>query len=165
MFVLLASIVASVFNYCLPDYAEKVGRWLVRAPNTTAPEEIATVRRQLEEINPKEEFAKYARLKRQLDKLKDDYKAEARTTAGRKWKYGFAARYGAQFMMTIACMVLFYMYRSTPVVILREEWLEPFTGILSFPTYVPGALSFPVWFLVCNTVVKLAFSCDNLQLK
>lgn len=48
----------------------------MRAPNTTAPEEIATVRRQLEEINPKEEFAKYARLKRQLDKLKDDYKAE-----------------------------------------------------------------------------------------
>uniref|UniRef100_A0A0A9WG70 Guided entry of tail-anchored proteins factor 1 n=2 Tax=Lygus hesperus TaxID=30085 RepID=A0A0A9WG70_LYGHE len=164
MLLLGSCVVISIMNSCLPTLMEKIVKRLVGV-GTSPPPEIETLRRQMEEINMKDDFAKYARLQRQLNKIKDEYKAQARERANTKWKYGLISRYGTQFLMMITCMVMFWNYRSTPVVILKEDWLQPVAGALSWPTYIPGALSFPVWFLMCSTVVKLTLEPNSLSLQ
>ncbi|KAF6205747.1 hypothetical protein GE061_019920 [Apolygus lucorum] len=152
-------------NSCLPTLMEKIVKRLVGRGPSSPPSEIETLRRQMEEINMKDDFAKYARLQRQLNKIKDEFKAQASERASAKWKYGLISRYGTQFLMTITCMVMFWNFRSTPVVILKEDWLQPVASALSWPTNIPGALSFPVWFLMCSTVLKLTFEPNSLSLQ
>ncbi|XP_073968846.1 guided entry of tail-anchored proteins factor 1 isoform X2 [Rhodnius prolixus] len=156
-YLIVFSIILSFLNAFLPFIARSVARAVRRyKPNSALQNEIEKIKRSMCEISVKDEFAKYTKLQRILNKKREELKAEVLVFKKYQLKIKLGIQYVTQAILTLVCLILFWMQRSTPVVILNENWLYPFGSILSWPTHIPGALSFPLWFLVSNTVAKIA---------
>lgn len=59
------------------------------------------------------------------------------------------------FFQMLTSVLVFWIYRWTPVAVVPSDWLSPFSRAVSWPTGEPGAIGFPVWFLACNSLAKL----------
>uniref|UniRef100_E2J7B8 Guided entry of tail-anchored proteins factor 1 n=1 Tax=Triatoma matogrossensis TaxID=162370 RepID=E2J7B8_9HEMI len=156
-YLIVFSVILSFLNAFLPSIA----KWVARAigsykPNSSLQIEIDEIKGRMNEISIKDEFAKYTKLQRLLNKKREKLKAEVQMKKKTHLKLKLGIQYSSQAILTFVCLVLFWTQRSTPVIILSENWLRPFGSILSWPTHIPGALSLPLWFLVSNTVAKIA---------
>ncbi|PVG00995.1 hypothetical protein CPB86DRAFT_773417 [Serendipita vermifera] len=116
---------------------------------------IITTKTELNQTSAQDEFAKWAKLRRKLDKsLSDLEKLNARLSA---YKASFSSTFNwiVWFATTGAQFVLVWWYRRDPVFYLPPGWFGPFTWILSLPSAPSGSVSGAVWQMACQRVLKL----------
>jgi hypothetical protein len=53
-------------------------------------------------------------------------------------------------------LFLIWNYKYTPVIVLPEKWLHPFSSIVSWPTDTVGGISITVWLVTAGTAARLA---------
>ncbi|KAJ1970403.1 GET complex subunit get1 [Dimargaris xerosporica] len=115
-------------------------------------QEALHLKAEIRHTNAQDEFAKWAKLKRRLDKCTAAYDAEASALAFAK--SGFEIK----FMIAIRVLLhglrtfVLYWYRAEPVFYVPLRWFDPFTPLLAYPFAPSGSVSVFVWMFVCHRV-------------
>ncbi|CAN0221840.1 unnamed protein product [Lampetra planeri] len=120
-------------------------------------EELRKMRRELATISVMDEFARYARLERRINKASDELKTslQARTTQLTTMKWVINISFYT--LQAVVMITLIWNYYSTPVAMLPSKWVSPLEKLVAFPTGVPGGIGITCWLLVCNKIAGLLF--------
>ncbi|XP_054937722.1 guided entry of tail-anchored proteins factor 1-like [Physeter macrocephalus] len=100
--------------------------------------EIQGMKQELSTVNMMDEFARYARLERKINKMTDKLKThvKARTAQLAKIKWVISVAF---YTLQAALMVTFiWTYYSVPVTVVRSRWITPLDLLVAFPTGVAG---------------------------
>ncbi|XP_025097711.1 tail-anchored protein insertion receptor WRB-like [Pomacea canaliculata] len=114
--------------------------------------QIRDLKDQQAQISMIDEFARYMKLQRQIDKFLSQVKESKKETyyAGywcENWNTCSAWLHNAGFGATLP--------KST-LMLLPERWFFPVQRFVSFPSGVSGGVGIVCWILVCNSVVMRA---------
>jgi predicted PurR-regulated permease PerM len=149
-----------VFFGILPEFIPKVSRKIVEMIVQESEEEINNreqlqlLKNQLKAISMVDEFAKYARTERKINKLQQDIAKinKSRTEMFLAIKYGGAI--GLRILEVITFISLIWTFKREPLLMLPVDWLWPMQAIVAFPTGVPGAVGITCWLLVCRSAIS-----------
>lgn len=156
MSLLIASFVISLINAYLPKISRRVSFLFVKQRvNNELKNEIDETLAEMKTISIRHEFPKYARLKRKLTKLTDDKKNYEKAHLAECTKVTLKVSYFFQGLMTLISLGMFWFFRYQSVIKFPEEWLYPLENVVSWPMQAAGNISFPVWFLITNSVSKI----------
>ncbi|XP_071071075.1 guided entry of tail-anchored proteins factor 1 isoform X2 [Dasypus novemcinctus] len=117
--------------------------------------EIQGMKQELSTVNMMDEFARYARLERKINKMTDKLKThvKARTAQLAKIKWVISVAF---YVLQAALMIsLIWKYYSVPVAVVPSKWITPLDRLVAFPTRVAGGIGITCWILVCNKVVAI----------
>ncbi|KAK1927310.1 protein GET1 [Papiliotrema laurentii] len=116
--------------------------------------QVLTDKAELAKTSSQDEFAKWAKLRRKLDKgIADLEKINNSLTSART---GFGLKFSTLIWTTTtgAQLVLVWWYRRQPVFWLPKGWLPgPAAWLLSLPSAPKGAVSSAAWCAVCKRVL------------
>uniref|UniRef100_A0A8C0PDW7 Guided entry of tail-anchored proteins factor 1 n=1 Tax=Canis lupus familiaris TaxID=9615 RepID=A0A8C0PDW7_CANLF len=102
--------------------------------------EIQDMKQELSTVNMMDEFARYARLERKINKMTDKLKThvKARTAQLAKIKWVISVAF---YILQAALMVsLIWKYYSVPVAVVPSKWITPLDRLVAFPTRVAASL-------------------------
>ncbi|KXJ17073.1 Tail-anchored protein insertion receptor WRB [Exaiptasia diaphana] len=125
-----------------------------------SPEEQALIEEQKclivdqQQINPQDEFPKYARLQRKIDGIKEKIKNYESTRKESMGRYKMLSKIGVLVFVIGIHLSFLVTFRKEPVIVLPQHWFFPFQKVLSFPTAIPGALGLPCWMVTCNKLIE-----------
>ncbi|RWS25728.1 tryptophan-rich protein-like protein [Leptotrombidium deliense] len=102
--------------------------------NINLRKQIKELRLELGNISMLNEFAKYTRIQRKVDKMSEELKSESKIALGLIMAY------------------LMWNYRNTPLLVLSSNIFYPFGAILSFPTGIEGAIGITPWLVVVTCI-------------
>ncbi|KAL4695573.1 hypothetical protein H8959_000668 [Pygathrix nigripes] len=100
--------------------------------------EIQDMKQELSTVNMMDEFARYARLERKINKMTDKLKThvKARTAQLAKIKWVISVAF---YVLQAALMIsLIWKYYSVPVAVVPSKWITPLDRLVAFPTRVAG---------------------------
>ncbi|KAI0237407.1 Tail-anchored protein insertion receptor WRB [Lamellibrachia satsuma] len=109
---------------------------------------------ELRSINMVDEFAKYAKTERKINKLAGNLNSYKKLRREKLVKINLFLRVGSRLLQILCLLSLVFMYRSIPLLELSADWLYPVSSLISFPFGSPGAISITCWLIVCRTVVS-----------
>ncbi|KAB0401199.1 hypothetical protein E2I00_018546, partial [Balaenoptera physalus] len=98
--------------------------------------EIQGMKQELSTVNMMDEFARYARLERKINKMTDKLKThvKARTAQLAKIKWVISVAF---YILQAALMVtLIWTYYAVPVAVVPSRWITPLDRLVAFPTGV-----------------------------
>ena len=101
-----------------------------------------------------EQFARYSKLQREINKLTDQVTKDVETRRTQLTKISYTMKTVVYIVYVSIMAVLFYMRRSEPVVVLPSAWFPYVNQLLQFPTGVEGAVGLPVWVLVTRQFMR-----------
>jgi len=117
--------------------------------------EILLKKAELLQTSAQDQFAKWAKLRRSVDKgLADLEKLNAELNAS---KTSFALKFNSTlWMMTTGLQfAIGWWYSRAAVFHLPAAWFGPITWWLSFPFAPAGSVSCGVWQMACRRVIKI----------
>ncbi|NWW41238.1 WRB protein, partial [Panurus biarmicus] len=126
--------------------------------------EIQTMKQELATISMMDEFARYARLERKINKMTDKLKTHGTVPCLLPFPKGktfsgseeHSVKSLIKFPLQAALMIsLIWKYYSEPVTVLPSKWLAPLERLVAFPTGVAGGVGITCWLVVCNKVVAI----------
>ncbi|KAJ3513909.1 hypothetical protein NLJ89_g2678 [Agrocybe chaxingu] len=115
--------------------------------------EILATKAELLRTSAQDQFAKWAKLRRSVDKgLADLEKLNAEVAAS---KSGFSMKFNTLLWLLTTGLqfVVGWWYRKQPVFFLPEGWFGPLTWWLSLPFAPAGSVSVGVWQMACKRVI------------
>ncbi|NWZ81393.1 WRB protein, partial [Poecile atricapillus] len=116
--------------------------------------EIQTMKQELATISMMDEFARYARLERKINKMTDKLKTHG--TVPYLLPFPKGKTFSVSEKHSAALMIsLIWKYYSEPVTVLPSKWLAPLERLVAFPTGVAGGVGITCWLVVCNKVVAI----------
>uniref|UniRef100_A0A8D0GWP9 Guided entry of tail-anchored proteins factor 1 n=2 Tax=Sphenodon punctatus TaxID=8508 RepID=A0A8D0GWP9_SPHPU len=157
LLVLSSVFLCNLLKLLLPSCSSIISRLLQKDADQESQMrvEIQNMKQELSTISMMDEFARYARLERKInkmtDKLKTHVKARTAQLAKIKWVINIVF-----YMLQAALMIsLIWKYYSEPVTVLPSKWLAPLERLVAFPTGVAGGVGITCWLVVCNKVVAI----------
>ncbi|XP_075768147.1 guided entry of tail-anchored proteins factor 1 isoform X1 [Pelodiscus sinensis] len=157
LLVLSSVFLCNLLKILLPSCSSIISRLLQKDAEQESQmrAEIQNMKQELTTISMMDEFARYARLERKInkmtDKLKTHVKARTAQLAKIKWVINIVF-----YILQAALMIsLIWKYYSEPVTILPSKWLAPMERLVAFPTGVAGGVGITCWLVVCNKVVAI----------
>ncbi|PSN44414.1 Tail-anchored protein insertion receptor WRB [Blattella germanica] len=120
--------------------------------------EILNIRREMSNISMIDEFARYAKLQRMLNKLQEQWKCLANARHASNLKYKLLCTYLLQGIITVTLLFIIWSNRYIPVIVLPKGWLYPLSGLFAWPTGTEGGVSISVWLLICGTTARMISS-------
>ncbi|KAI0779406.1 CHD5-like protein-domain-containing protein [Fomes fomentarius] len=117
--------------------------------------EILLNKKELLQTSAQDQFAKWAKLRRSVDKgLADLEKLNSELSTVRT---SFSMKFtSAMWIMTTGLQfVIGWWYRKTAVFYLPPGWFGPLTWWLAFPFAPAGSVSCGVWQMACKRVIKV----------
>ncbi|XP_071667272.1 guided entry of tail-anchored proteins factor 1 isoform X1 [Patagioenas fasciata] len=145
LLVLSSVFLCNALKILLPSCSSIISRLLQKDAEQESEmrAEIQNMKQELSTISMMDEFARYARLERKInkmtDKLKTHVKARTAQLAKIKWVINIVF-----YILQAALMIsLIWKYYSEPVTVLPSKWLAPLERLVAFPTGVAGPA--PSW--------------------
>ncbi|GAA6022298.1 hypothetical protein JCM8202_002016 [Rhodotorula sphaerocarpa] len=125
--------------------------------------DILKLRAELAATSAQDEFSKWARLRRKLDKAVQDLEQSNSGTNAHKQQFAATFKKVLWVLTTVLPFIQSSYHRSSPVFFLPEQWFGPLAWWLSLPSAPRGALAVTVWSMACrrslqavkNAVVEL----------
>ncbi|KAK0505165.1 WRB/Get1 family [Armillaria luteobubalina] len=117
--------------------------------------EILATKAELLKTSAQDQFAKWAKLRRSVDKgLADLEKLNGELSS---IKSSFSMKFTAAIWMstTGSQFVVGWWYRKAAVFYLPEGWFGPVTWWMSFPFAPKGSVSVGMWQMACRRVIKV----------
>ncbi|USW58713.1 Putative Get1 family, helix hairpin bin domain superfamily protein [Septoria linicola] len=159
---LLLSLISTVGASAVNDLAWYLFSLLPTPQSKAAQEnlklrnEVVRLERQMRAVSAQDEFAKWAKIRRQHDKAKDKYEKEA--SASQSFKSTFISivsklrwlgTQGVNFLLNT-------YYSKTPMFWLPQGWVPYYAEwVLSFPRAPLGGVSVNVWAIACGSVIAM----------
>ncbi|XP_033262821.1 guided entry of tail-anchored proteins factor 1-like [Orcinus orca] len=130
----------NVLRILLPSFSSFTSRVLQKdvEQESQMRAEIQGMKQELSTVNVMDEFARYARLERKINKMTDKLKThvKARTAQLPKIKWVISVAF---YILQAALMVtLIWTYYSVPVTVVPSRWITPLERLVAFPTGVAG---------------------------
>ncbi|GIY68326.1 guided entry of tail-anchored proteins factor 1 [Caerostris darwini] len=107
---------------------------------------------ELGSISMVDEFAKYAKIKRKVNKVTDELTHQADLKSSYTMKVRIIASAALYALISSTVLFLLWNYRKVPVVVLPENWLYPVGFLLTYPSDVAGGISLTSWLFITGTV-------------
>ncbi|CAL1706706.1 unnamed protein product [Somion occarium] len=117
--------------------------------------EILTTKKELLQTSAQDHFAKWAKLRRSVDKgLSDLEKLNSELASTRT---GFSLKFNSTIWISTTGLqfIVGWWYRKSAVFFLPPSWFGPLTWWLSFPFAPAGSVSCGVWQMACRRVIKV----------
>ncbi|NXU13746.1 WRB protein, partial [Pardalotus punctatus] len=159
LLVLSAVFLCNALKILLPSCSSIISRLLQKDAEQESQmrAEIQTMKQELATISMMDEFARYARLERKINKMTDKLKTHGTVPCVIPFPKGktFSVS-GKHSVKSAALMIsLIWKYYSEPVTVLPSKWLAPLERLVAFPTGVAGGVGITCWLVVCNKVVAI----------
>ncbi|XP_038078716.1 guided entry of tail-anchored proteins factor 1-like [Patiria miniata] len=154
--VFLAVFVLHLSRYFIPSIVKQVTKILFQDSQVEGSLKIKIKKLgdEQSELNVKEEFPKFARIDRKINKLKDELKKIRQSKTAKSFTVSWGLTLALNSVQTCCFIFLIWRYRHEPMLILNEEWLWPLSWFIAFPSAVPGAVGITCWILLCNNILK-----------
>ncbi|XP_037687442.1 guided entry of tail-anchored proteins factor 1 isoform X1 [Choloepus didactylus] len=166
----------NVLRILLPSFSSFMSRVLQKDAEQEAQmrAEIHGMKQELSTVNMMDEFARYARLERKINKMTDKLKThvKARTAQLAKIKWVISVAF---YVLQAALMIsLIWKYYSVPVAVVPSKWITPLDRLVAFPTRVAGSNAHlsgkkekykPVSIVRYNSCLVKNAACDSERLK
>lgn len=158
MYVLLSTTCLCFVNAFLPVIVRSLLSCVcvVSAHERELKAEEANVKAELATISMTDEFAKYARMQRRLNKVQDELKSLAASRLESQAKTKIVVLYATQFILGIITCCFVWMYKHVPVATFPPNWMKPFGALLSWPSGVDGGISIIMWMFCVGHVARKA---------
>ncbi|RDI85459.1 hypothetical protein Vi05172_g4726 [Venturia inaequalis] len=123
---------------------------------TTLKREVVRLKRELAATSAQDDFAKWAKLRRQHDKAAADYEKIAGESTGAKTAFVSRANTTRTVLTTGLKLFLQVWYSKQALFWIPKGWVPYYAEwILSFPRAPLGSVSLQVWTLACSSVVAM----------
>jgi len=159
LFVLLNEIITWIGKSVLQEYAfaahQRIFNSKLSQEQRVLQKELLDTKAQLLRTSAQDEFAKWAKLRRRVDKgLSDLEKLNSQIASNRT---GFSIKFSSFLWIstTGTQFVIGWYYRRSAVFWLPVGWFGPLEYWLSFPFAPAGSVSCGVWQMSCRRVIKL----------
>ncbi|XP_037281661.2 guided entry of tail-anchored proteins factor 1 [Rhipicephalus microplus] len=114
--------------------------------------QVCDLRAELGSMNIVDEFAKYAKIQRKINKMSEELAHQAKLKSMYTFKVRLAATALLYALVGVAVAYLVWNYRSQPVVVLPEAWFSPIGSLLAPASGPPGGIGLTPWLLVSSSV-------------
>ncbi|KAJ7996066.1 hypothetical protein DPEC_G00233220 [Dallia pectoralis] len=112
--------------------------------------EIQAMKKELSSINMMDEFARYARLERKINKITDKLKTYVKSRTGQQAKIKWVINIVYYILQAVLMISLIWKYYADPVMVLPSKWISPLERMVAFPSGVAGGVGITCWLIVCN---------------
>ncbi|GAA5933992.1 hypothetical protein JCM3775_002843 [Rhodotorula graminis] len=116
--------------------------------------EILQLRADLAATSSQDEFSKWARIRRKLDKAVQDLEATTADTSQHRKQFNKQFKSALWVVTTVAPFVVSSYHRKSPVFWLPTGWFGPLGWWLSFPSAPAGAIAVSVWTMACRRTLS-----------
>jgi len=116
---------------------------------------VLVTKKELLEVSAQDQFAKWARLRRKLDKEAADLEKMTTEVATLRTTFSLKFNLAIWILTTGAQFAIGWWYRRTPVFYLPRGWFGPFTWWLSLPFAPAGSVSCGAWQMACQKVIGI----------
>ncbi|KPP79923.1 tail-anchored protein insertion receptor WRB-like [Scleropages formosus] len=101
--------------------------------------DIQEMKMELSTVSMMDEFARYARLERKINKTTDKLKShvKSRTAYQAKVKWGVNIVY--HVLQAVLMVTLIWKFYASPVTVLPSKWIVPLERLVAFPSGVAGS--------------------------
>lgn len=117
--------------------------------------EIQEMKREQSAISMMDEFARYARLERKINKMTERLKTHVKSRTAQQAKMKWVVNIVFYILQAALMISLIWKYYSDPVTVVPSRWIAPVERLVAFPTGVAGGVGITCWLVVCNKVVTL----------
>ncbi|KAL0994359.1 hypothetical protein UPYG_G00121100 [Umbra pygmaea] len=117
--------------------------------------EIQAMKKELSSINMMDEFARYARLERKINKITDKLKTYVKSRTSQQAKIKWVINILYYILQAVLMISLIWKYYADPVMVLPSKWISPLERMVAFPSGLAGGVGITCWLIVCNKVVAL----------
>ncbi|MCJ1416844.1 GET complex subunit get1 [Xylographa parallela] len=124
---------------------------------TTLRREVVRLKREMNATSSQDEFAKWAKIRRQHDKVLAEY--DGKTQALQSFKTSFDSAVGVLRWLGTNGLRTFiqFWFAKQPLFWLPRGWVPGYVEwILAFPRAPTGSISIQVWGIACASVVQIA---------
>ncbi|PNS13965.1 hypothetical protein CAC42_6478 [Sphaceloma murrayae] len=118
--------------------------------------EVVRIKRELASVSAQDEFSKWARIRRQHDKIVADHERVSGNVKSTRTKFDTAAN-GLRWAGTTGMRFLLqFWYSKQPMFWIPQGWVPGYVEwALSFPRAPIGSVSMQVWWIACASVILL----------
>ncbi|KDQ57408.1 hypothetical protein JAAARDRAFT_58032 [Jaapia argillacea MUCL 33604] len=117
--------------------------------------EVLQTKTELLQTSAQDQFAKWAKLRRSVDKGLADLEKLNSDLASTKSSFALKFNSAIWILTTGLQFVVGWWYRKAAVFYLPEGWFGPITWWLALPFAPAGSVSVGVWQMACRRVIKL----------
>uniref|UniRef100_W5M0C3 Guided entry of tail-anchored proteins factor 1 n=1 Tax=Lepisosteus oculatus TaxID=7918 RepID=W5M0C3_LEPOC len=151
--VLLCNLVKAL----LPTVSSLLSRILQKdaEQETQMRMEIQDMRQELSAISMMDEFARYARLERRINKMTDKLKTHVKSRTAQLAKIKWVVNIVFYILQAALMISLIWKYYADPVMVLPSKWIAPLERLVAFPSGMVGGVGITCWLVVCNKVVAI----------
>ncbi|XP_074156607.1 guided entry of tail-anchored proteins factor 1 isoform X2 [Sminthopsis crassicaudata] len=157
LLVLSSVFVCNLLKLLLPSFSSVISKLLQKDVDQESQmrAEIQTMKQDLSAISMMDEFAKYARLERKINKMTDKLKTHVKARTAQLAKIKWVINIVFYILQALLMISLIWKYYSDPVTVLPSKWIAPLERLVAFPTGVAGGVGITCWLVVCNKVVAI----------
>jgi len=159
LFVLLNEIITWIGKSVLQEYAfaahQRMFNGKLIQQQRALQKELLDTKAQLLRTSAQDEFAKWAKLRRKVDKgLSDLEKLNSQIASSRT---GFSIKFSSALWIstTGTQFVIGWYYRRSAVFWVPKGWFGPLEYWLAFPFAPAGSVSCGIWQMSCKRVIKM----------
>ncbi|KAF4076677.1 hypothetical protein AMELA_G00217860 [Ameiurus melas] len=117
--------------------------------------EIQNMKLELSSISMMDEFARYARLERKINKMTDKLKTHVKSRTAQQAKMKWIVNIIFYILQAALMISLIWKYYADPVTVVPSKWISPLERLVAFPSGVAGGVGITCWLVVCNKVVAI----------
>ncbi|XP_041734490.1 guided entry of tail-anchored proteins factor 1 isoform X1 [Coregonus clupeaformis] len=117
--------------------------------------EIQEMKKEHNSVSMMDEFARYARLERKINKMTDKLKTHVKSRTAQQAKMKWMVNIGFYILQAALMISLIWKYYADPVTVVPSKWIAPLERLVAFPSGVAGGVGITCWLVVCNKVVSI----------
>ncbi|GAM82809.1 hypothetical protein ANO11243_007950 [Dothideomycetidae sp. 11243] len=141
----------ALFNRLIPNQTSRDA-----SDATRLQREVVRLKRELAGISAQDEFTRWAKLRRQLDKAVAEQEKKASGVNATRAKFDTAANTLRWAGTTGLRFVLQFWFSKRPMFWIPNGWVPAYVEwVLAFPRAPTGSVSMQVWWIACASVIAL----------
>ncbi|KAL2096560.1 hypothetical protein ACEWY4_008708 [Coilia grayii] len=117
--------------------------------------QIQDMKKELSTISMMDEFARYARLERKINKMTNMLKTHVKSRTAHQAKMKWIVNIVFYILQAALMISLIWKYYADPVTVVPSKWIAPLERLVAFPSGVAGGVGITCWLVVCNKVVAI----------
>ncbi|XP_031716754.1 guided entry of tail-anchored proteins factor 1 isoform X1 [Anarrhichthys ocellatus] len=100
--------------------------------------EVQQMKKEQASISMMDEFARYARLERKINKMTDKLKTHVKSRTAQQAKMKWVVNIVFYILQAALMVSMIWKYYSDPVTVVPSKWIAPVERLVAFPTGVAG---------------------------
>ncbi|KAF7731248.1 GET complex subunit get1 [Apophysomyces ossiformis] len=123
--------------------------------------DLLKLKSELSQTSSQDQFAKWAKMRRRLDKGMAELEELNSTIAFSRSAFELKARSILWFLVHGSQLLMVMWFRKSAVLFLPPGWFGPAEWLLRLPFAPHGSVSVAIWFAVCRRMIKAVWFTTN----